>query len=344
MDAGGLNQPARRTGLRALAAWALVFTGAARAAPAPRPLSAVAWAWTDTELWCRLPGSAWFGPWPRSPDDAAPVAVRGGLWWPKRDALVFLSAPGPGNEAPAESFHWPRPAADVAQPWVWAALASGRWAAAAGRGHDVATLHLIDRLGPDSLDHPGQALEGRALGSVRALAALDGRQSLLVDWSAGGQWWEVSLDPAAPAIHDGLVHDWRLGEALPKPGYRQPRRLPLVPPEASPPRLRQAWPDRPFALAQQGDRALIVHLDVRRPLLAWPLDGAAAAAPHWPTVLVDGALYVQAGMAWSRIDTRRWQRVEGLTPPALAAAPAPEAPAAAPGRPGPWRGFAVQPG
>ena len=274
------------------------------------------------------------------------MAVRGGLWWPRRDALVFLSAAASDDEAPFESFRWPRPAGDVARPWLWAAMAAGRWVAVAvtGCGDDPARLHLIDRLGRDSLDHAGRSLERRSLGPVRALAALDARQSLLVDWSAGGQWWELSIDPAAPAIHDGLVHDWRLGEALPKPGYRQPRRLPLAAANASPPRLRTAWPDRPFALAQQGDRALVVQLDVRRPVLAWPLDAAAAAAPQWPTVLADGALYVQAGTAWSRIDIGRWQRHEVSAPPEQPAAPFMLETPPGPGRRGPWLGFAVQPG
>ena len=36
--------------------------------------------------------------------------------------------------------------------------------------------------------------------------------------------WEISYDPAAEPIHDGYVHDYRMGESIAKPGFQGVRR------------------------------------------------------------------------------------------------------------------------
>jgi hypothetical protein len=361
----------RRRALGALAGVALVaLAPAPRRADAHAASSAVAsavagapkpaghWAWTDQALWFVAPDGRAHGPWPRYPEDGAPRAVAGGLWRVQRQGpsrgLSFLAVPADPAQPPAE--HWRRdwPAADAhgagarSTPLpVWTASADGRWAAVSAGD----SLHLLDRLGGDSLVLPGRDLAGRALGAVRALAALDARRSLLVDWTDGGQWWELSLDPQAAPVYDGLVHDWRLGEGLPRPGYRQPRRLPLAAPERPPPRLRVAFPQRPFALADDDGRALVVHLDVRRVVLAWTLQPDALAPDAvWRTRLGDGRLTLAAGSSTWRLDTGRW-RVEpagGAGAAEDAAEPFEPELSAPPGgwpRAGEgWRGWCLQPG
>jgi hypothetical protein len=340
----GVSSPVQR-------AWAATSPG-----PVAGPTAELRWGWTDDELWCRTPGGRLHGPWPREAGDPEPRAVTGGLWRPGRQGLSFLALAPERDAAPVPAFHWSRPLEDAGAPWTWAALAGGRWAAVAGSAvaGSAARLHLIDRLCDDGRVLQGRSLAGASLGAVRALAALDSRHAVLVDWTTGGQWWEVSLDPRAEPIHDGLVHDHRLGEALPSPGYRHPRRLPLAAPADSPPRLRWAAPDRPFALAQQADRGLVVHLDVRRAVLEWPLDDAAAQAPRWQVQPRGTALQVQAGGSAWRIDTARW-RLERrdplesgpstLTGQAHETAPGSDATADGwPARQSPWRGFADQPG
>ena len=39
--------------------------------------------------------------------------------------------------------------------------------------------------------------------------------------------WEISYDPKAEPIYDGLVHDYKMGEAIAKPGFLGVRRTPL---------------------------------------------------------------------------------------------------------------------
>jgi hypothetical protein len=355
----------RRRALGALAGAALAaLSPAARGAHPGAVAEAVAvsaapgpaghWAWTDQALWYVARDGHLHGPWPRQPDDGAPRAVAGGLWRAQwrgpSPGLSFLAIPADAAQPPAERWRRDWPAADSrradgASPLpVWVASADGRWAAVGAGG----SLHLLDRLGRDSLVLPGRDLAGRALGTVRALAALDARRSLLVDWTDGGQWWELSLDPQAAPVYDGLVHDWRLGEGLPQPGYRQPRRLPLAAPERSPPRLRVAFPQRPFALADDGGRALVVHLDVRRVVLAWALPPDALAPDAvWRTRLGEGLLTLAAGSLSWRLDTGRW-RVEpagGTSVPEDADEPERLAPPGGwPRADEGWRGWCPQPG
>jgi hypothetical protein len=54
----------------------------------------------------------------------------------------------------------------------------------------------------------GRCIPCRPLGRVRLLAALPARRSLLTDWSVGGPWWVLSVDPQASPPYDGFVRYW----------------------------------------------------------------------------------------------------------------------------------------
>lgn len=136
------------------------------------------------------------------------------------------------------------------------------------------------------------------------------RQSLLAALHDLPELWEVQLADDAPPVYDGLVHDWRLGEALPSPGHLGVRRVPLARP------LDALWVDArvPWVLALargRPDEVLVIHLDVRRVVARWPWRPGAALTE---AVLVDGdepRLTVPGPSGPLCIDTRRWLRVEG---------------------------------
>jgi hypothetical protein len=307
----------RRAALAALCGLAAGATLPHRVRAATADAQRAVWAWSD-EVWCGLDRRGIVAVGTRQPTDPPPAPVAGGLWARGHgpDSLVWWAVGvggGPGG----------RPAWQARLPDgvdALTATADGRWAAVASAGR----LHLLDRTGDDGLVHRAQGLAGEPLGRVRGLAALASRRSVLVDWTEGGQWWELSLDPAAPPIHDGLVHDWRLGESLPRPGYRQPRRLPLSPPPAAPPALRVSWPHRPWALADDAGDLVVVHLDVRRPV--WRLRDAGHGMTASRALVYGPWLRLAAGDRLLTIDTRRWQAVaeQGLPGTADALAPGPQ--------------------
>lgn len=112
-----------------------------------------------------------------------------------------------------------------------------------------------------------------------AVCRLQPRQSFVVVFAGWHELWEISSDPAAPPIFDGLVHDYRMAEAIARPGYLGVRRIRLVQPWTA------AWADGrvPWVLGAEagadGDSA-VLHLDVRRVVgrLQWAPDGG------WPVI------------------------------------------------------------
>lgn len=107
------------------------------------------------------------------------------------------------------------------------------------------------------------------------LQNLPERRSFLLAPSDLPEWWEVSYDPKAEPIHDGLVHDYRMGEAIARPGFLGVRRIPLD--EALRPVARDAQRHTVLgvpmhATPQTPVMAQVIQLDVRRRIgyQAWP--------------------------------------------------------------------------
>lgn len=63
-----------------------------------------------------------------------------------------------------------------------------------------------------------------------AIHHLPARRSFVIAFQALAELWELSVDPQAAPIHDGLVHDYRLGEAVAEPGHLGIRRTRLEQP------------------------------------------------------------------------------------------------------------------
>lgn len=109
-----------------------------------------------------------------------------------------------------------------------------------------------------------------AVSAIRDVAA---RARFVVAFTDLEEAWEIAYDRDAPPVLQGLVHDYRMGEAVPLPGRFTPRRFALAGATqalvAGPAPYEAARVDRSGALG-------IVHLDVRREIER----PATGAAPH----------------------------------------------------------------
>lgn len=172
---------------------------------------------------------------------------------------------------------------------------------------DGDALVLTDAQGRELRRQPGQDLAGRRRGPPQVVLRHAGRRSVIATFPAFDEVWELSLDPAAPPVYDGLVHDWRMGEAIPTPGFFTPRRIVLPPP------MPQHWfvdAALPWIAGALDDEVLIVHLDVRRIVARLPVRGARLDAAR--RVARDGReLWLLPGADGERfVDPKRWVLVQ----------------------------------
>lgn len=123
---------------------------------------------------------------------------------------------------------------------------------------------------------PCADLAGRQRAPAEDLRAHPARRSFVVALPGLGELWEIQLAPDAPPIHDGLVHDHRMHEAIASPGQFGIRRSPLGRGQVPCPLLMP--PDQPWSAGPvaQGQIAL-VNLDIRREIARWPAQGL----PRW---------------------------------------------------------------
>ena len=138
-----------------------------------------------------------------------------------------------------------------------AASADGRWRVA-GQGAGV----VVFDNGQPVKTLPARSLQGREDAQVRSVRFLPARRSFVIAFDDTlRELWELSVDSDAPAIYDGLVHDWRLREAIPSPGFLGVRRTPLEAPVRS---IAADERGSAYVLVQTPDAWLLVNLDVRR--------------------------------------------------------------------------------
>lgn len=190
----------------------------------------------------------------------------------------------------------------------------------------------------------GRTLDGRLRGRAVTLLAVPQRRSVVASLPALDELWEISLDPQAPPIFDGLVHDYRMGESLPSAGYLGARRMPMQRPV---PEI--VYSDRRvhWIAGRVASGVAVVHLDVRRQIALLPMP---AARPERALLLGEPGAWrwwVPAGDGVHCIDATRWVQLE-VVPVADAPAPvrllhtladAPWVEAASP-----WRVAAARPG
>ena len=178
-----------------------------------------------------------------------------------------------------------------------------------------ADLQLVKRYDATTLD-------GKTASRASAVYDAAPRQSFVVALKDIPEVWEISYDPKAAPIYDGLVHDYKMGEAISKPGYQNVCRTPLDEPlddfffDQSYRHVLGAT--RPKAGSSEGASAQVVNLDVRRKIADLPIAGmphlgsGITFAWNGTTVLAspnlkDGAIDV--------IDMKTWRTVKTIPTP-----------------------------
>lgn len=168
--------------------------------------------------------------------------------------------------------------------------------------------------------YPARSLDGRQSSRVSAVYDAAPRRSFVVALKDLPELWEISYDPKAEPIHDGLVHDYKMKEGLPKDGFLGVRRTVLDEP------LDDFFfsPDYAYALGAARPHAdgtpsgQVVNLDVRRRIATLPIAGM----PH----LGSGITFEHGGRrvlaspnlkdaTITVIDMQSWQKVREIALP-----------------------------
>lgn len=147
----------------------------------------------------------------------------------------------------------------------------GRWTLVASRHPDALTL--LDAHQQPVRSYPLTTLDGNTRSRVAQVGDTGPRQSFVVALQDIAELWEISYSPHAEPIYDGLVHDYRMGEALAKPGFLGVHRTPLDAPlhaflldPSGRVVIGVTQPPGPV----QGE---VIHLDVRRRIARFALPG-----------------------------------------------------------------------
>lgn len=159
---------------------------------------------------------------------------------------------------------------------------------------------------------PAQTLDGQTSSRVSAVYDAAPRKSFIAALKDIPELWEISYDPKAPLIFDGFVHDYKMAEALAKPGYLNVRRTQLETP------LDDFYFDKSYADVMGASRAgksQVVNLDVRRKIADLDLPGM----PHlgsgieweWNGRPVMATPDLKEGMI-SVIDMKSWHTVKRI--------------------------------
>ncbi|MDP3886283.1 nitrite reductase [Hydrogenophaga sp.] len=164
-------------------------------------------------------------------------------------------------------------------------------------------------------------LDGKATSRASAVYDATPRQSFVVALKDIPELWEISYNPQAEPIYDGLVHDYQMGEAIAKPGFLGVRRTPLDEP------LDDFFFDQSYrhvlgaTRPKTGDGAAtaqVVNLDARRKIADLPIAGmphlgsGITFAWNGSTVLASPNL---KGGAIDVIDMKTWKPVATIPTP-----------------------------
>lgn len=128
------------------------------------------------------------------------------------------------------------------------------------------SLTLYDDAANPARHYPLTGLEGGPRGTALAIVDAPPRNSFIVVLRDVPEVWEISYDPNADPIFDGLVHDYRMGEGLSRSGFLGVRRTLLRAPLTAP--YFTADYSTVIGTSSRADtggaQARIVNLDVRR--------------------------------------------------------------------------------
>lgn len=178
--------------------------------------------------------------------------------------------------------------------------ADGQWLLAAhGAG-----LTLFDPELRPVRRYPAASLDGKVTSRVAAVFHAAARRSFVVAFDRLPELWEISYDRAAPPIFDGLVHDYRMGEAIATGGFLGVRRTPLEEPFTA---LALDASHRHVLGAGPGGTLAVLNLDVRRRIARLPVAASSPGllanfvqrgAPRLAVAAADGAIHSVGATPW----------------------------------------------
>jgi mono/diheme cytochrome c family protein len=150
----------------------------------------------------------------------------------------------------------------------------GRWVMAAN--YLPRTLVLFDADLKLQKTYDAATLDATQHSRVSAVYDAAPRKSFIVALKDIAELWEISYDPQAGPIHDGYVHDYRMGEAIATPGYLGVRRTLLDAPLDDfffDPAYRHVIGTARPRSAEAPSTAQVVNLDIRRKIADLPIAG-----------------------------------------------------------------------
>ncbi|MDF1483411.1 cytochrome D1 domain-containing protein [Extensimonas sp. H3M7-6] len=200
-----------------------------------------------------------------------------------------------------------------------AVSSDGRWVMAAN--YLPHTLALFDADLHLRQTYSAATLDGKTSSRVSAVYDAAPRKSFVVALKDIPELWEISYDPKAAPIFDGYVHDYKMGEAIAKPGFLGVHRTPLEEP------LDDFFFDQSYrnvlgaTRPKSGDGAAtaqVVNLDARRKIADLPIAGmphlgsGITFAWNGSTVLASPNL---KGGTIDVIDMKTWKPVASIPTP-----------------------------
>jgi cytochrome c553 len=191
-----------------------------------------------------------------------------------------------------------------------AVSSDGKWVMAAN--YLPHTLALFDADLQLAKVIPAATADGKQTSRVSAVYDAAPRHSFVAAMKDIPELWEISYDPQAKPIFEGLVHDYKMAEGLATPGYLNPRRtlLPGV--------LDDFFFDASYANvmgAARSGQGQVVNLDVRRSIATLDLPGmphlGSGITWEWQGRPVMATPNLKDGVV-SVIDMKSWQTVKHI--------------------------------
>ena len=125
--------------------------------------------------------------------------------------------------------------------------------------------------------------DGQSASRVASLKVAHLRKSFIVTFTDMRELWEISYDPKAEPIFDGLVHDYRMGEGIARPGFLGARRTALAAPLAvllldhGQHHVLGTWLGQGGGVDGNEAAVQVINLDIRRRITEIKLDAPASS-------------------------------------------------------------------
>ncbi|MBP9714223.1 MAG: c-type cytochrome [Sterolibacterium sp.] len=125
--------------------------------------------------------------------------------------------------------------------------------------------------------------------------------------------WEISYDPKAEPVYEGLVHDFRMGEGNSMPGQFYPRRTLLD--DVLDDFFFDASYEHVIGASREGSKGQVVHLDARRKIADIALPGmphlGSGISWRWQGRMVLASPNLKEGVI-SIIDMQNWKTIKQI--------------------------------